>query len=94
MSLRKKVLALAAPAALLTLSACATGFPAQVQRFQAMPAPQGQSFYVQAADPENRGGLVGAWTRPRLRVRDPTTHPRARPVNFAAVPGMRNENLD
>lgn len=57
MSLRKKVLALAAPAALLTLSACATGFPAQVQRFQAMPAPQGQSFYVQAADPENRGGL-------------------------------------
>ena len=57
MSLRKKVLALAAPAALLTLSACATSFPAQVQRFQAMPAPQGQSFYVQAADPENRGGL-------------------------------------
>lgn len=57
MSLRKKILALAAPAALLTLSACATGFPAQVQRFQAMPAPQGQSFYVQAADPENRGGL-------------------------------------
>ncbi len=57
MSLRKKFLALAAPAALLALSACATGFPAQVQRFQAMPAPQGQSFYVQAADPEKRGGL-------------------------------------
>ena len=57
MSLRKKVLALAAPAALLALSACATGFPAQVQRFQAMPAPQGQSFFVQAADPDKRGGL-------------------------------------
>ena len=57
MSLRKKVLALAAPAALLALSACATGFPAQVQRFQAMPAPQGESFFVQAADPDNRGGL-------------------------------------
>ena len=57
MSLRKKILALAAPAALLALSACATGFPAEVQRFQAMPAPQGQSFYVQAADPEKRGGL-------------------------------------
>ena len=57
MSLRKKVLALAAPIALLALSACATGFPAQVQRFQAMPAPQGESFYIQAADPEKRGGL-------------------------------------
>ena len=57
MSLKKKLLALAAPAALLTLSACATGFPAQVQRFQAMPAPQGQSFFIQAADPEKRGGL-------------------------------------
>ena len=57
MSLRKRILALAAPAALLALSACATGFPAQVQRFQAMPAPQGQSFFVQAADPDKRGGL-------------------------------------
>ncbi len=53
----KKLLTLAAPAALLALSACATGLPTQVSRFQAMPAPQGQSFVVQAADPENRGGL-------------------------------------
>jgi len=51
------MLALTAPVALLALSACATGFPAQVQRFQAMPAPQGQSFFVQAADPDKRGGL-------------------------------------
>lgn len=57
MSLSKKFLALAAPVALLTLSACATGFPAQVSRFQAMPAPQGQSFVIQAANPEDRGGL-------------------------------------
>lgn len=57
MSLSKKILTLAAPAALLTLSACATGFPAQVSRFQAMPAPQGQSFVIQAADAEDRGGL-------------------------------------
>ena len=57
MSLKKKMLALVAPAALLALSACTTGFPAQVQRFQAMPAPQGQSYFVQAADPEKRGGL-------------------------------------
>ena len=57
MSLKKKMLALAAPAALLALSACTTGFPAQVQRFQAMPAPQGQSFVIQAADPDKQGGL-------------------------------------
>jgi len=57
MSLPKKILTLAAPVALLALSACVTGFPAQVSRFQAMPAPQGQSFYVQPADAEDRGGL-------------------------------------
>ena len=51
------MLALAAPAALLTLSACATGFPAEVQRFQAMPAPQGQSFAIVAADPDKNGSL-------------------------------------
>jgi hypothetical protein len=40
-----------AAAALLGISAlglagCATGFPAQVSRYQAMPAPQGQSFFI------------------------------------------------
>ena len=57
MSLKKTILTLAAPAALLALSACTTGFPAEVSRFQAMPAPQGQSFVIQAAEEENRGGL-------------------------------------
>lgn len=57
MSLSKKILTLAAPVALLALGACATGFPTQVSRFQAMPAPQGQSFVVQAADPMDQGGL-------------------------------------
>ena len=57
MSLKKKMLALAAPAALLALSACATGFPAEVQRFQAMPAPQGQSFAIVPADEAKQGGL-------------------------------------
>ena len=57
MSLSKKLLTLAAPAALLALSACATGFPTQVSRFQAMPAPQGQSFIIQPANAEDRGGL-------------------------------------
>jgi hypothetical protein len=57
MSISKVFLTLAAPAALLALSACATGLPTQVSRFQAMPAPQGQSFVVQPADPDDRGGL-------------------------------------
>jgi hypothetical protein len=57
MSISKKLLTLAAPAALLALSACATGLPTQVSRFQAMPAPQGQSFVIEAADPKNQGGL-------------------------------------
>jgi len=57
MLLKKIVFSLAAPAALLATSACTTGFPAQVSRFQALPAPQGQSFIIEAARPENRGGL-------------------------------------
>src|SRR5687767_3657586 len=57
MSLSKRLLTLAAPIALLALGGCATGFPAQVSRFQAMPAPQGQSFVIQAADADERGGL-------------------------------------
>lgn len=57
MSLAKKILTLAAPAALLLLGGCATGLPTQVSRYQAMPVPAGQSFVVQAADPEDRGGL-------------------------------------
>ncbi|HEX8621910.1 MAG TPA: DUF4136 domain-containing protein [Allosphingosinicella sp.] len=57
MSLAKKILTLAAPAALLALGGCATGLPTQVSRYQAMPAPAGQSFVIQPADPEDRGGL-------------------------------------
>jgi len=41
----------------LGLNACATGFPTQVSRFQAMPAPAGQTFAIQAAEAGNRGGL-------------------------------------
>ncbi|HEX8380219.1 MAG TPA: DUF4136 domain-containing protein [Allosphingosinicella sp.] len=57
MSLAKKLLILAAPAALLALGGCATGLPTQVSRYQAMPAPAGQTFAIQAADPDDRGGL-------------------------------------
>lgn len=52
-----RLLALAAPAALLALGACATPFRADVSRFQALPAPQGQSFVIQAENPELQGGL-------------------------------------
>ena len=41
----------------LGLSACVTGFPTQVSRYQAMPAPQGQSFFVVPANPAYGGGL-------------------------------------
>ncbi len=57
MLLKKILIAVAAPAVLLATSACTTGLPAQVTRFQALPAPQGQSFIIEARDPENRGGL-------------------------------------
>ncbi|WP_076068681.1 DUF4136 domain-containing protein [Sphingomonas montana] len=57
MSLRRTILSLAAPLSLLALSACATPFAADVSRYQRMPAPQGQSFVVQALDPDKRGGL-------------------------------------
>lgn len=46
-----------APVALLALAACATPFKADVSRFQELPAPQGQSFSIKAADPANQGGL-------------------------------------
>jgi hypothetical protein len=40
----------------VALSGCAMGLPTQVSRYQAMPAPQGQSFYV-VPGPGNPGGL-------------------------------------
>ncbi|MEO6580871.1 MAG: DUF4136 domain-containing protein [Sphingomicrobium sp.] len=43
--------------AALGLNACATGFPTQVSRYQAMPAPQGQSFFIVSANPAQAGGL-------------------------------------
>jgi len=46
------------PLLLASLSACATGFDANVKRFQsALPAPAGQSFAVVADDPALAGGL-------------------------------------
>lgn len=51
-------LALIAAPLLLTLSACATPFNANVSRFQReLPAPAGQTFAVLAEDPRDEGGL-------------------------------------
>ena len=57
MSVRRSLLRLAAPAALLLAAGCSTPFRANVTRFQMMPPPQGQSFTVQASDPQNQGGI-------------------------------------
>lgn len=51
----KKLLLLAA--AVAALSGCAENFNARVSRFQALPAPAGQTFVVQAADQRLQGGI-------------------------------------
>ena len=50
----KQYLALAA---MVALAGCTTPFSAKVSRFQALPVPSGQTFFVQAADPQLQGGL-------------------------------------
>lgn len=57
MRISKFAAALALGVSAVGLSACATGFPAQVSRYQAMPAPQGQSFIVVPMDARDTGGL-------------------------------------
>ena len=55
--MKTKVATFLAPIALLGLGACATPFRADVSRFQELPAPQGQSFVIKAADPADAGGI-------------------------------------
>lgn len=52
-----RFIAVGAVLVLLVLSGCAIGLPASVTRFQAMPAPAGQSFFVEPAEPARQGGL-------------------------------------
>ncbi|WP_426267800.1 DUF4136 domain-containing protein [Sphingomonas sp. LHG3443-2] len=54
--LKKLAAAALVGAASIGLSGCATGLPAKVTRFQAMPAPQGQSFYVVPGQGRAQGG--------------------------------------
>lgn len=53
----KSVFRIAAPIALLALGGCATGFRADVARFQQLPPAGGQTFIVQAEDPKLAGGI-------------------------------------
>jgi Domain of unknown function (DUF4136) len=55
--MKNKVATFLLPVAVLALGACATPFKADVSRFQELPAPQGQSFVVKAADPADAGGI-------------------------------------
>jgi Domain of unknown function (DUF4136) len=58
MSRLQSLARLAAPLALAAMTAaCAPTFNAKVNRFQAMPAPQGESFAILAADPKLAGSL-------------------------------------
>ncbi|MBC2777536.1 DUF4136 domain-containing protein [Parasphingopyxis marina] len=57
MTIGKRIMVLATPLLLLAIAACTTPFRADVARFQQMPAPSGESFYVQSADPEKASGL-------------------------------------
>ncbi|OYU16278.1 MAG: lipoprotein transmembrane [Alphaproteobacteria bacterium PA4] len=44
-------------AALALLAGCAPGFEARVARFSQLPPPSGQTFTIEARDPQNAGGL-------------------------------------
>ena len=58
MRIRKFSAAIALGAAAIALSACAQSITSTVSRYQAMPAPQGQTFYiVPAGGMANNGGL-------------------------------------
>ncbi len=55
--MKHNALVFLAPIALLALGACATPFKADVSRFQELPAPQGQTFVIKAADSADAGGI-------------------------------------
>jgi hypothetical protein len=58
MRIRKTAVAIALGAAALALSACESALSTRVTRYQAMPAPQGQSFFVVPEGPmAGKGGL-------------------------------------
>jgi hypothetical protein len=69
MKIKRALLGLAAPIALLTMSGCASNFTAHVSRFQRLPAPQGQTFRVEPTEAQNRGGLEFATYADKVAAR-------------------------
>lgn len=58
MSLKKKMVAMAAPLALAALGGCAQSFDARVNRFSMLPPPaQGETFTIQSEDPQLGGSI-------------------------------------
>jgi len=52
-----RVLKFLFPLTLFAVAACTTPFRADVARFQQMPVPQGESFFIVSADEDKTGGL-------------------------------------
>ena len=83
MRIKKYAAAALLGAAVIVLSGCETGFPAQVSRFQAMPAPAGQTFFVVPMDTRLNGSLefqrFGAYVAQALQAQgySPATTPAA-----------------
>lgn len=73
-------------AALAGLSACATGFPTQVQRFEAMPAPTNESFVVVPLNAEDEGTL--RFSRYAAMVADEMVEEGYRPAAEGEDPTM------
>lgn len=56
-SITRRLALATAPVLALALASCATPFRADVNRFQNLPAPQGQTFFVTSSDPKLQGGI-------------------------------------
>jgi hypothetical protein len=58
MSVKRKLVAAAAPLALIALAGCAQTFGARVNRFSSLPPPtQSETFVIQSSDPRLQGGI-------------------------------------
>lgn len=96
-------LATFAPVVLLTFAAgCATPFEARVARFQALPAPAGQTFTIQSRDARKAGGLEFATYANLVTQRlvesgfSPASDPKSATlvVNFDYAVGMPRERIE
>ncbi len=78
-------------AALLALSSCATPFSAKVSRFQMLAPPAGQTFAIQASDPQLQGGIeFGQYANlVAARLVEQGYQPAANPAQAQLVVKMR-----